>query len=67
MHNSLFSVQTIVPECRDILLNGIHHCLSDPDCAVCEGALSLAELTVSLKSINANKALPSSDSQLSSI
>ena len=52
----LFSAQSIDPVCKGVLLNGISKFLSDPDRVVCEGAISLDELTASLKSMNTNKA-----------
>lgn len=42
------------------MLNGINSFLSDSDRHVCEGAVTLAELTASLKTMNFNKA-PGSD------
>ena len=59
-HTYLFSAEAIDRECKDILLNRIEKSLSDPDRALCEGVVTLAELTASLKTMNTNKA-PGSD------
>ena len=59
-YTDLFLAEAIDPECKDTLLDGIHRSLSEADCAVCERAVSLEELTASLKTINSNKA-PGSD------
>lgn len=59
-YTNLFSAEPIDPECKETLLNGINSFLSDSDRHVCEGAVTLAELTASLKTMNFNKA-PGSD------
>ena len=59
-YTHLFSAEAIDPECKDTLLNGIEKSLSDPDRALCEGFVTLAELTASLKTMNTHKA-PGSD------
>lgn len=56
-YTSLFSAEEIDPECQTALFDEIKDkVLSDPDHAVCEGQLSLAELTSALKSMNLYKA-----------
>lgn len=56
-YTSLFSAEDIDSDCQSSLFDEIKDkVLSDPDRAVCEGQLSLAELTLALKSMNLNKA-----------
>lgn len=53
---NLFSPEAIDLECKQSLLNEISTVLSEPDHDICEGVLSLAEITASIKSLNLNKA-----------
>lgn len=55
-YTGLFSVEDIDIDCCDKLLNEISVFLSDSDRALCEGAISLEELTSSLKTQNTGKA-----------
>ena len=55
-YTKLFSVEDIDEDCHDLLLNEISVFLTDSDSALCEGPISLTELTTSLKSQNAGKA-----------
>lgn len=55
-YTKLFSVEDIHEDCHDLLLNEISSFLSDSDSALCEGPISLTELTTSLKTQNTGKA-----------
>ena len=55
-YSNLFSPEPIDAESEQTLLNEISKFLSESDRNVCEGALTLAELTTSVKSLNNNKA-----------
>lgn len=59
-YTHLFSAEPIDPECKEILFHGVNRFLSDDDRVMCEGIVTLAELTASLKTMNTNKA-PGSD------
>ena len=51
-----FSPEPIDAESKQTILNEISKFLSEPDHYVCEGTLTLAELTTLVKSLNDNKA-----------
>ena len=55
-YTNLFSSESIDPHFKENILNEISNFLAEPDRESCEGILSLAELTASVKSLNHNKA-----------
>ena len=55
-YSKLFSVEDIDTSCRERLLQEISTSLSDSDSALCEGLISIEELTASLKTQNSGKA-----------
>ncbi len=59
-YSKLFSSEPIDPESQSILFNEVQKFLSDVDSDVCEGSISLSELSASVKSLNLCKA-PGSD------
>ena len=54
-YTALFSPEVIDEPCKQLLLDGLSTTLSEADRELCEGALSLAELTDSVKSLNFGK------------
>ena len=59
-YSALFSAEDIDSNSQDLLFENVTNFFSDSDCSLCEGVISLAELTASLKSLNTAKA-PGSD------
>lgn len=55
-YTTLFSAEKSDPECQASLLNKINRFPADSDRVVCKGHIFLAELTLSLKTMNTNKA-----------
>ena len=55
-YSNLFSVEPIDPVCQQTLLNEITKFLSVEECDLCEGFISLSELSSSVKSLNSGKA-----------
>lgn len=59
-YSDLFSAEDIDPACQNLLFAGVTNFLSESNCALCEGMISLAELTFLLKTLNTARA-PGSD------
>ena len=55
-YSKLFTDEPINPDCQKQLFDVLNTSLSDSDRVACEGTLSLAELTSSLKTLNTDKA-----------
>lgn len=55
-YSALFTAEPVDPDCSAHLLSGVRASLSQPDRDSCEGIISLAELTESLRSLNLGKA-----------
>lgn len=59
-YSDLFSAEDIDPISQNLLFQGVTRSLSEPDRALCEGEISLGELSASLRTLNTAKA-PGSD------
>ena len=59
-YSGLFSAEQIDPFSQGLLLEGVTRSLSEPDRALCEGEISLVELSASLRTLSTAKA-PGSD------
>ena len=59
-YSALFSAEDIDLACQNSLFENVTNFLSEPDRSLCEGVITLAELTIALKSLSTSKA-PSFD------
>ena len=59
-YSALFLAEDIDLACQNLLFEKVTNFLSEPDRSLCEGVITLAELTIALKSLSTSKA-PGSD------
>lgn len=56
-YSNLFAAELIDLDCEEKLFSEFSKHFSDPDCVICEGVLSSAELMSSLKTLNTDKTM----------